>query len=343
MAEPLMRLLIAAAGAALVALVFWPRWGVIDRVKQARRDSERVLIEDALKHLYEFHLTSQPTSLERLAGALSAPLDRVARLVPLMQDHGLLDLEGGEIQLTTHGREYALHILRAHRLWERHLADETGFPEMEWHDRAETIEHILTPSQADLLAKHLGNPSYDPHGDPIPGSTGEIAPLAGVSLAQTTQDHLRVIHIEDEPPAIYAQLVAESLHPGMELRVIERSPERITFWAAAREHTLAPIVANNVTVLPIPAASPQPEVGQRKLSTLEVGEQARVVEIGQATRGPERRRLMDLGLLPGTLIEAGLRSPGGDPTAYVIRGALIALRREQAEQISITTPEEIQA
>ena len=336
-----MEALIAAAGAGLLAFVFWPRWGVIDRWRQARRDSERVLIEDALKHLYEFDLTAQPPSLERLAGALSAPLDRVARLIPLMQKHGLLDLEGGEIRLTTHGREYALHILRAHRLWERHLADETGFPEMEWHDRAEAIEHILTPSQADRLAEHLGNPSYDPHGDPIPGSSGEIAPMAGISLAQATQDHLRVIHIEDEPPAIYAQLVAESLHPGMELRIIERSPERITFWAAAREHTLAPIVANNVTVLPIRAASPESEAGQRKLSTLEVGERARVVEIGKATRGPERRRLMDLGLLPGTMIEAGLRSPGGDPTAYVVRGALIALRREQAEQISITSPEEV--
>ncbi len=341
MPEPLVRLLIAAGVAAVAAILFWPRWGLASRWREARRASERVLIEDALKHLYEFSLTAEPPSLERLAGALSAPLDRVARLLPLMQKHALLDLEGGEIQLTAHGREYALHILRAHRLWERHLADETGYPEMEWHDRAEAIEHVLTPSQADHLAEHLGNPFYDPHGDPIPGSTGEIAPMAGVSLSQAVDDHLRVIHIEDEPAAIYAQLVAEGLHPGMELRVIQRSPERITFWAATREHTLAPIVANNVTVLPIRAPAPQSEVERRKLSTLEVGEQARVVAISQATRGPERRRLMDLGLLPGTLIEAGLRSPGGDPTAYVVRGALIALRREQADQISVTSPEEV--
>jgi DtxR family Mn-dependent transcriptional regulator len=341
MPEPLIRLLIVAGLAFLAAVLFWPGWGWASRWREARRASERVLIEDALKHLFEFSLTPEPPSLERLAGALSVPLDRVARLAPLMHKHGLLDLEGGEIRLTPHGKEYALHILRAHRLWERHLADETGYPEMEWHDRAEAIEHLITPTQADRLAEHLGNPSYDPHGDPIPGSSGDIAPIGGVPLSQAAEDRLRIIHIEDEPPAIYAQLVAEGLHPGMELRIIERSPERITFWATAREHTLAPIVANNVTVLPIRAPIAPTGTVQRKLSELKVGEHARVVTISQATRGPQRRRLMDLGLLPGTVIEAGLRSPGGDPTAYIVRGALIALRREQADQISITSPEEV--
>ncbi|HLC05766.1 MAG TPA: iron dependent repressor, metal binding and dimerization domain protein [Anaerolineales bacterium] len=342
MPEPLVRLLIGAGIAALAVVLFWPRWGLASRWRQARRASERVLIEDALKHLYEFSLTGQPPSLESLAGALSSPLDRVARLLPVMQKHGLLDFEAGIIRLTPRGREYALHILRAHRLWERHLADETGYPEMEWHDQAEAIEHILTPSQADSLAERLGNPTYDPHGDPIPAATGEMAPIRGESLAQATEDHLRIVHIEDEPPAIYAQLVAEGLHPGMELRVIQRTPDRIVVWAADREHTLAPIVANNVTVMPIRKPS-APQVEHRKLSALDIGERARVLAISQATRGAERRRLMDLGLLPGTIIEASLRSPGGDPTAYTIRGALIALRREQADQIAITSSMELDA
>ncbi len=51
--------------------------------------------------------------------------------------------------------------------------------------------------------------------------------------------------------------------------------------------------------------------------------------------GLERRRMMDLGILPGTSIEAELVSPLGDPTAYLVRGALIALRREQARQITV--------
>ena len=69
------------------------------------------------------------------------------------------------------------------------------------------------------------------------------------------------------------------------------------------------------------------------LDRLAPGESARVVSL--ASDGPERRRLMDLGLVPGAHIKASLRSPLGDPTAYEVRGTLIALRREQAARITV--------
>lgn len=333
-------MLVAASLAACAALLFWPGQGLVSRLGQARRLTERVLLEDVLKHLFEFSLSGQPANLDSLAGALVCPPDRLAMLLPMMQHRGLLDFEGGAVVLTPQGRAYALHILRAHRLWERHLSDETGYPESEWHDRAEDIEHTLTPAEVDSLAEHLGNPTHDPHGDPIPAPTGEVAPVPGEPLARATGDHLRIVHIEDEPQAIYAQLVAEGLYPGMHLRVLERAPDRIVVWSTDREHILAPIVANNLTVVPIRTSAALPE-RQRRLSALELGDRARVVAISTAIRGPERRRLMDLGLLPGTSVEASLRSPSGDPTAYVVRGAVIALRRAQADEILITSSGEL--
>ncbi|MBN1964509.1 MAG: ferrous iron transport protein A [Anaerolineae bacterium] len=72
------------------------------------------------------------------------------------------------------------------------------------------------------------------------------------------------------------------------------------------------------------------------LDTLAPGQQAVVKSL--TCTGLERRRLMDLGILPGTIIEAELRSPLGDPTAYLVRGALVALRRNQARQIEIAVP-----
>ena len=72
------------------------------------------------------------------------------------------------------------------------------------------------------------------------------------------------------------------------------------------------------------------------LHALKPGEKGAVVRISPRCRGSERRRLMDLGLLPGTIVEAELVSPGGDPTAYRVRGAVIALRKEQAQFIHIT-------
>lgn len=69
------------------------------------------------------------------------------------------------------------------------------------------------------------------------------------------------------------------------------------------------------------------------LDQLDFGQIATVKALNVA--GANRRRLMDLGILPGTQLAVDLRSPLGDPTAYRIRGALIALRREQAKQIEI--------
>jgi DtxR family Mn-dependent transcriptional regulator len=71
------------------------------------------------------------------------------------------------------------------------------------------------------------------------------------------------------------------------------------------------------------------------LSELGVGSRGQVLTISRACRGAERRRFLDLGLVPGTLVTPELRSPAGDPTAYRIREALIALRKEQARHVRV--------
>jgi DtxR family transcriptional regulator, Mn-dependent transcriptional regulator len=78
-----------------------------------------------------------------------------------------------------------------------------------------------------------------------------------------------------------------------------------------------------------------------RLSGLRPGEEALVVGIAPACQGAERRRLLDLGILPGTRIAAALVSPSGNPVAYRVRGSLIALRTSQAEQILISGPGEV--
>lgn len=83
------------------------------------------------------------------------------------------------------------------------------------------------------------------------------------------------------------------------------------------------------------------EEAPETLAALEPGEQATVVGLSPNCRGLERRRLMDLGLLPGTVVAAEMRSPVGDPTAFRIRGALIALRGEQAANIRISSRRQV--
>jgi DtxR family Mn-dependent transcriptional regulator len=112
--------------------------------------------------------------------------------------------------------------------------------------------------------------------------------------------------------------------------------------AELQEHVLAPVVAANVTVEPIGDAFEEAS-GDSRLSELPVGQQATVVDISPACLGVERRRLLDLGVVPGTVVQAELESVGGDPVAYRIRGAMIALRREQADLIRVRSVEQAAA
>ncbi|MFQ5435927.1 MAG: DtxR family transcriptional regulator, partial [Anaerolineae bacterium] len=290
----------------------------------------------ALKHIHKFEMKGRRPTLESIAGVLPLNLNETASLLTRMQDNGWLQMNQGEIRLTPQGREAALHIIRAHRLWERYLADETGVAEAEWHGQAEVFEHRLTPVETDALAAQLGYPTHDPHGDPIPTADGEIVAHGGQPLTALSPDEAGlIVHLEDEPEIVYAQIAAEGLHPGMLVRVIESAPERVRFWANGDEHRVAPIVAANISVLPMPdEADAAPEVGV-PLSELKPGETAVVIRLSDACRGAERRRFMDLGILPGTKVTVEMQSPGGEPMAYIIRGALIALRREQADLIRV--------
>lgn len=328
--------LLIGLGALLAAVVLlWPGAGLIARWRGWRRMSARVRIEDALKHLYNSELNGHRATPQSVAGATQLTADRAHRLLVEMEQRGLLQVGADGIRLTEDGRSSALHILRAHRLWERHLADETGVKQLEWHDQAERIEHDLSPEQVEALAARLGQPTHDPHGDPIPSVEGELVPHGGIPItAAPLNVPLLVVHIEDEPPAAYAQLVAEGLHPGGELRLIESTPERVRFWSDGDEHLLAPIVANNISVLQQEPDLDAAEDG-RRLSELRPGQAGRVLAISQRCRGLERRRLLDLGVLPGTEIQAELVSPSNDPVAYRIRDALIALRHDQAQLILI--------
>ncbi|MFC1974887.1 iron dependent repressor, metal binding and dimerization domain protein [Chloroflexota bacterium] len=343
MYDPLLYLIIAALVAGAGWLLFWPERGFFWRWQRTQQMTGRVLREDALKHVHKCERHHRPATVASIAGDLQVSLNQAADLLASMLGHELVHMEGEEIHLTPQGRDYALYILRAHRLWERYLADETGFAEAEWHGQADYYEHTLSPAEIETLAAQLGYPTYDPHGDPIPAPSGELVlPDSHPLTTLAVDEPARIVHLEDEPETVYAQLVAEGLHLGQEVRLLDQSVQRVRFWAGGDEHVLAPIVAANISVMSLPQAqSIDKDTCDERLSCLETGEQAHVLNISQACRGLERRRFMDLGILPGTLVGAEMTSPSGDPTAYRVRGTLIALRQEQADMINITRQEEV--
>jgi len=339
--DPLITLLITGALGAVTAALLWPGWGLVARLRRARRLSDRVAVEDALKHVRKCELHNQSATLASVSGSLGSGRDEAARLLVRMEALGLLETTADGFRLTPQGRSSALHIIRAHRLWEMYLADRTGYPEVDWHAIAESREHDLGPEEADRLSAELGHPTHDPHGDPIPDPWGTFVSHGGVPLASiAVGSAARIVHLEDEPNTVYAQLLAAGLDLGMIVNVVDADPARIRIWAGGDEIALAPVVAANVSVIPLPVTeSPTPAPDDSSpLSGLRPGESATVVGISPRCRGPQRRRLLDLGVLPGASISAELASATGGSTAYRIRDALIALRTDQASLIHVRRP-----
>ena len=335
MVDPGIALIVGSLLIALLLLLFLPRRGVVARWEQFRRSSSRVLAEDALKHIYDCEYKNVTSSLESVAGALAISGDKAARLLSRLEAMGLVSSYGNALTLTAEGRSYALRIIRIHRLLEHYLADQTGLPETEWHEEAERQEHQLAPGDADALAARMGNPGFDPHGDPIPTASGDLPRPRGLPLTDLEGGAIgTIVHIEDEPPTVYAQLVAQGLYPGMQIRMIESTKDRVRFAANEEELVLAPLLARNLTIRRIPVEE-KLEKPHRTLASVKGGESAVVVGISRACRGQQRRRLMDLGIVPGTRIAAEMKSLGGDPTAYRVRGALVALRRGQANHVFV--------
>lgn len=334
MSPYLIGLILGALLALLVlSAILRPRW---QRLLDLNR---RIHQEDALKHLLKLEAKGQNANLDSVAGALHLKPNQTAQLLDQMERQSLVTHAQGHLTLEPKGRDLALHIIRSHRLWESYLADQTGTSEAHWHPQAERQEHLLTPQQTDALAAQLGHPTRDPHGDAIPLPGGHLPDDQGLALPTAPADCvLRIEHIEDEPPAIYSQLTHAGLRPGMEVLILEKSNHQVRLWAEGAVHALTPIQASNITVTPLPNLTRDHLPGSQHLGDLPTGQTATVVGLSPACRGQERRRLLDLGFVPGTAIEAEMRGPGGDPTAYRLRSTLIALRREQAAFIRISDP-----
>jgi DtxR family Mn-dependent transcriptional regulator len=335
MIDPVLALLIFGLAVLLVAALLWPDRGLVSRLVRAFGTTERVRLEDTLKHLYKCEYAGRPCSVDSVAGAVGVSRTHALDLLGKLEELALAGPEGEGFHLTDQGREYALHIVRTHRLLERFLADRTGVEPADWHQEAERQEHSFSPADTDTLSARLGHPLYDPHGDPIPTARGELPPLTGRPLTTLKEGEVAsIVHLGDEPREVFEALTSVGLSPQMLVRLMEAGPGRVRFEAGGQELSLPPVVARHITVEPLPDAE-HVEESHGTLAEVEEGEEVRVLGIHPALQGPQRRRLLDLGLVPGTMVEAELESAGGDPVAFRVRGALIALRRDQARWILV--------
>jgi len=270
---PIFLTLFVLLGALALAALLWPRFGVLARSRLRRANAGRIQREDALKHLCNTEASGRHATLHSVAGALNQKPDATGPLLRDMEKDGLVSLASGELALTLKGRTEGVQVIRAHRLWECHLAENTGLRATVWHARAERQEHWMSPAEVDALSVRLGHPTHDPHGDPIPSAGGDLATDGGQALSTLAIGKAaRVVHIEDEPASLYAQIAAVNLRPGMRVEVRDKSAQRICFTADGTERELAPILAHQIEVLPMPET--EAEEGVETLASYQPGERA---------------------------------------------------------------------
>jgi DtxR family Mn-dependent transcriptional regulator len=129
------------------------------------------------------------------------------------------------VQLTGAGERVALEVLRHHRLLELYLARSLGVPWDRVHDEAEVLEHVLSEELEALIADKLGNPTHDPHGDPIPTADLIIEERPTERLSEQAVGTAGCfVRVSDADPAMLRYLGERGIAPGADYEVVDRQP-----------------------------------------------------------------------------------------------------------------------
>ena len=184
-------------------------------------------IEDYAKAIYVLETRgSEPVSTNALAERLGVTPGSVSAMVKKLDDADLVTHTPYRgVRLTAAGRRTALEVIRHHRLLELFLAEVLEMPWDRVHQEAEVLEHVLSSELEEIIAAKLGNPTRDPHGDPIPTPDFQIEELETRSLADLQPGDGGVfVRVSDSDPAMLRYLGERGITPGAHLEVVERQP-----------------------------------------------------------------------------------------------------------------------
>ncbi len=199
-------------------------------------------VEDYLKAIYRLSPPGRAASTSEIAQRLELSPASVSGMVKRLSEHGLLEhVPYKGVQLTADGRRAALRMLRRHRLIEAYLVAFLGYTWDTVHDEAERLEHAVSDTLVERMAVVLGNPTVDPHGDPIPTPDGEIFEPASIPLSQVpTGARVEVRQVEESQPDRLRYIASVGLRPGVHLTVVDRQPFQgpITIEVAGETHVI---------------------------------------------------------------------------------------------------------
>jgi DtxR family Mn-dependent transcriptional regulator len=185
-------------------------------------------VEDYAKAIYmlETREGGGPVSTNALAERLDVTPGSVSAMLRKLDELGLVTHQPYRgTRLTPAGRRVALEVIRHHRLLELFLAEVLDMPWDRVHQEAEVLEHVLSSELEEVIAAKLGNPTRDPHGDPIPSVDYTIDEGETSSLADLQSGAIGVfVRVSDSEPEMLRYLGDRGVAPGASFEVIDRQP-----------------------------------------------------------------------------------------------------------------------
>jgi DtxR family Mn-dependent transcriptional regulator len=213
-------------------------------------------VQDYAKAIWSLAQRSAgPVSTSAIAERLEVSPASASAMVKRLESMGLAKREPYHgVRLTRAGERVALEVLRHHRLLELYLAEALGMSWDRVHEEAEVLEHAISPELSELIAAKLGNPTHDPHGDPIPTANGEIDEMPTRALAELGPgDRGRFTRVSDSNPDMLRYLSERGIAPGAELECVGREPfgGPLTVRANGRDHALGDLLTRAMRVVPV--------------------------------------------------------------------------------------------
>ena len=209
-------------------------------------------VQDYAKAIYTLESRDGAASTTELAALLEVRPASVSGMLRKLSELGLVEHERYHgVRLTERGRRVALEVIRHHRLVELFLVESLGMTWDEVHAEAEVLEHALSEELEELIAAKLGNPTVDPHGDPIPSRELELAETSSQALVELGPgDVATFVRISDSDPDMLRFLGERGIVPGTTLELVERQPfDGPLFVRVGRKiHVLGSVLASAMRV-----------------------------------------------------------------------------------------------
>ncbi len=184
-------------------------------------------VQDYAKAVYALETRGgAAVSTNDLAARLGVTAGSVSGMVRKLTEVGIVEHAPYHgVRLTDVGRRVALEVLRHHRLLELFLNQELGMSWDRVHAEAEVLEHVISEELEALIALRLGDPSVDPHGDPIPTPDFEIDERPTRSLDELPVGAAgRLVRVSDSDPEMLRYLAEHGITLDAQLEVIDRQP-----------------------------------------------------------------------------------------------------------------------